>query len=202
MVTNPPVAGPRGAYAARQIRGQRAHLRKGREGALPAFTCGTRESESARRPGTGGSRSEICGRRDRRRRTTYARPCRSARTAAGDRRRKQSASLPLHPDPSVCGPGSARLLLFSCPAGPGYRKGDETQLRDDRVLTTDEQADALGRVGISSAFTAASGRCGGDVIPKTKTRSVRPCSAMSQGLRVAGKPICSGSPAGQPKPRP
>ena len=53
-----------------------------------------------------------------------------------------------------------------------YRKGDETQLRDDAVLTTDEQADALGRVGISSAFTAASGRCGGGVIPKTKTRSV------------------------------
>ena len=53
-----------------------------------------------------------------------------------------------------------------------YRNGDETQLRDDGVLTTDEQADALGRVGISSAFTAASGRCGGGVIPKTKTRSV------------------------------
>ena len=78
----------------------------------------------------------------------------------------------------------------------------ETQLRDDGVLTTDEQADALGRVGISSAFTAASGRCGGGVIPKTKTRSVRSCRAMSQGLRVAGERTCSGSPAGQPKPRP
>jgi hypothetical protein len=33
------------------------------------------------------------------------------------------------PDPSVCGPGSARLLFFSCPAGPGYRKGDQALLR-------------------------------------------------------------------------
>ena len=41
------------------------------------------------------------------------------------------------------------------------------------MLTTDEQADALGRVGISSAFTAASNRCGGGVIPKTKTRFSR-----------------------------
>jgi hypothetical protein len=36
-------------------------------------------------------------------------------TAAHDR---------LRPDPSVCGLGSARLLLFSCQRGPGYRKGD------------------------------------------------------------------------------
>jgi hypothetical protein len=28
-------------------------------------------------------------------------------------------------DPSVCGLNSARLLLFSGPIGPGYRKGDE-----------------------------------------------------------------------------
>jgi hypothetical protein len=93
--------------------------RCGREGALPAFTCGTRESESARRPGTGRCRDEICGRRD---------------VGAGQRtlglvdlHERQltivAASSPrrycFHPGASVCGPGSARLLWFSCPAGPG-----------------------------------------------------------------------------------
>jgi hypothetical protein len=39
------------------------------------------------------------------------------------------AGARIRPDPSVCGLGSARLLLFSGPLGPGYRKGDQVITR-------------------------------------------------------------------------
>ncbi len=46
-----------------------------------------------------------------------------------------------------------RSLCFCHWPAPGYRNGDQAQLRDDAVLAAAEQADAFGRVGVSSAFT-------------------------------------------------
>ena len=60
-------------------------------------------------------------------------------TNGADRRIERCS---FRPDPSVCGLGSARLLLFSGPLAPGYRKGDQAQLRDAAVPAVGEQADA------------------------------------------------------------
>jgi hypothetical protein len=54
-----------------------------------------------------------------------ARDARSPRKrSSGARRSPAVTRLRLRPDPSVCGLGSARLLLSSRRRGPGYRNGD------------------------------------------------------------------------------
>jgi hypothetical protein len=49
------------------------------------------------------------------------------------------------PDPSVRSLGSARLLLFLGPPGPGHRNGDQPQLHDDTVLAARRASSRLGR---------------------------------------------------------
>jgi hypothetical protein len=43
--------------------------------------------------------------------------------------RATASGFPYRPDPSVRGLGAARLLMFSCPLWPRYRKGDEGSAR-------------------------------------------------------------------------
>jgi hypothetical protein len=74
--------------------------------------------------------------------------------SSGARRSPAVTRLRLRPDPSVCGLGSARLLLSSRRRGPGYRNGDQAQVGDVAVLAVGEQADPQkAAVGASSAST-------------------------------------------------
>ena len=61
--------------------------------------------------------------------------CIPGKRSSGPRRRRVAAGLRYRPDPSVCGLGSARVLLFSRPRGPGYRNGDIAivRFRPDRT---------------------------------------------------------------------
>ncbi len=128
-------------------------------------------------------------------------PCAAARTPASLGRScgsREGLCCWNRPDPSVRGSGSARVLLSTCPLGPGYRKGDKGGVRGVRRVAFSRSRAKLWasrRRTTASAVSpdAGASRAGGQPTVEPRRPRRRPdCptrgAASRRGPRTVGRP--------------